>query len=110
MEQMSMDQLIRQVFVSEYKDLRVYRWAYRNKSWLIPSYLITFILTIGLAPFNSWPLFGWGCAFIGMIWIVSIDHFYIGTRLRKMQTILAKKGIVISYKYILYICEDILPS
>lgn len=110
MEQLSIDQLIKQTFINEYKDLHVYRWANRNKSWLVPLYLIVFIATAAIAPFNAWPLFGWACAFIGLIWIVSIDHFYIGTRLRKMQTILSKHGIIVNYKYILYICDDILPE
>lgn len=103
---MSTVETIKTVYANEFRHLYVYKFMYRNQYALKGLYAISFLLTLGYAPFNAWPLAYWAAAFIGIITLGGIDHFYMGLRFRRILRILRNEyNIDISLQYLLYICE-----
>jgi hypothetical protein len=105
------DNLIKTVVSETYSDIGIYRWMNRNKEWLkwifglgIPATTVWAMID------NSWPLFGFGMAFIILAWAGAIDHFWIGFRLRLAIRRLSKVGIDISLETLLDTCKDVLPK
>ena len=103
--------IIREVFTSEYKDLGIYRWLNRNKTFLKVLFLMTFVAVLSIAIMGqSWPIAIWSFAFIGTITVGGLDHFIIGLRFRKMLNILESEGIHITLSRLLELCSDITPN
>lgn len=112
MTQNDVNNRIREVFKATYFDLGIYRWTYRNLGTLKPwfSWTLVLFLILALGGINLWVPAAWFFAFILIIWLCGIDHFIIGLRIRRMLKILEKENIVVNYRYILYICQDLLPK
>jgi hypothetical protein len=111
MTQQEVNQYIRMVFKEVYSDTGLYRLANRNKKELKFFFGVTFIACLGLSTLGSdWWIAYWSFLFIGTIFILGIEHFWIGTRLKKIQNRLYQKGIKASLPYVLYVCEDIIPK
>lgn len=103
---MSKIETIKTVYANEFRHLYVYKFMYRYLYILKPVYVISFLLTLAYTPYSAWPLAYWASAFIGIITLGAIDHFYIGLRFRRILRILRKEyNIEISLQYLLYICE-----
>lgn len=102
---------IQQVFTQQYRDLGILRWMNRNKSWLKILYVVAFVITLAIAfGGNSWPLAYWAFAFIGLITLGGIDHFFIGLRLKRILKTLDKEGITIGLATLQDICRDVMPN
>jgi hypothetical protein len=97
---------IKTVYANEFRHLYIYKFMYRWQHVLKPVYLVSFLITLAIAPYDAWPLTYWAAAFIGIITLGGIDHFYIGLRLKHILRILHKEyNIDISLGYLLHICE-----
>lgn len=103
---------IRDTFTANYRDLKVYRWTFRNLPYLKMFYIgFAFVGGVAaIAGITLWIMAAWAFAFIAHIWLAGIDHFYIGLRLKKTLNVLEADGIHIGLHTLLDICADILPK
>jgi hypothetical protein len=105
-------QIVRQVFRDHYHDAKIYRWAERNKRVLKWAFGIPAIPVCAFASFDYFtPLMIWSGSFILIIWAAGLDHFYIGTRLRKILNVLERDHqITIGLYHLLEICKNEIPE
>ena len=103
---------IRDAFTMHYRDVKIYRWTYRNLPYLKMFYIgFAFVgIVAAIAGITQWILAAWAFAFIAHIWLAGIDHFYIGLRFKKILKVLEADGIHIGLHTLLDICSDITPK
>lgn len=102
---------IRNVFLQQYSDLGIYRYMNRYKTYIKVQFGVSFliVLVMGLTGY-AWPIAWWAFAFIGLITLGGIDHFWIGLRYKRMINILSKEGITIDLTTLQDTCKDIMPN